>query len=83
MPWQPATEANKMLPVLGGWYIASIIVETYILMMVALHRLASDPAAAAEEAADAKVPLLTRDATAAGDAIASADEEAAVAAKAG
>lgn len=61
MPWQPITDANKMLPTVGGYDAGSTVLELYILMGATLHYRLEAATAANEGHASTKEPLPASD----------------------
>ena len=63
-PWQPLTDANKMLPAVGGRFVGSIVLELYILMGATMQYHLEAAKAANEGHINTKEPLLASDGTA-------------------
>jgi hypothetical protein len=65
-PWQPVTNANKCLPLLGGMKSVCFILEVYLLTSAALYYWVPLTTTAAEDGcATLKKPLLAGDGSAA------------------
>ena len=61
-PWQPVTDANKCLPLLGGLKSVCFILEIYLLLGATLYYWVPLPAAAADgNCAALKQPMLADD----------------------
>lgn len=48
-PWQPVTDANKCLPLLGGMKSVSFILEVYLLLGATVYYWVPLPSAAADD----------------------------------